>query len=397
MAVPGDATDVLTAIRLGWCMSEVRGRNRPGWEPGAAGPVAAAAVAAPVSAAPPGPPDTYLWGVSPLPLETELDQAQLREEAQNLLGKLASGLNVDNGLPDGTGSFSARVQQQAGVLAAAPPGEVIQQWQALATLIQDFDWHVQGVLALGSKTVACGYQLGRALADPYWALEPSLDDPANHASWSFLLSKERCSETQRLLGRLTAYFHPYTAAAIAGSVLVWTSVGASPAWQQEPNAYPLLYEQIRSWYELIVLDQDPTTLIQPYHLLKNYRLVWRTIRAFWFQLLLAAMAAIAVGVFAWLLTKPNFNSGLKALLATVGLAGFSVAGLGAKVKNEAQAMLTRLKQDTYTDLITESITTAPLPPKTLRTPRNGLLRPLTRQGKMTRIMQGRSLTPVTPN
>ena len=393
MAVPGDATEVLKAIRLGWSMSEVRGRNRPGWEPGAP---AGAEQPAPAGVAP-RVPDTNKWGASPLPLETELDLAQLREEAQQLLGTLAFDLSVNNGRPEQAGSFSARVERQAEALANAQGEDVIQQWEALATLIQDFDWHVQGVLAQGSKTVACGYQLGRALADPYWALQPSLDDATNHASWSFLLSKERCSETQRLLGRLSAYFHPYTAAAIAGSVLVWMSVGASTAWQQEDDAYPLLYEQIRSWYELIVLDQDPTTLIQPYHLLKNYRLVWRTLRAFWFQLLLAALAAAAVGVFAWLLTKPHFNSGLKALLATVGLAGFSVAGLAAKVKNEAQAMLTRLKQDAYTDLITESITSAPLPPRTLQLPKAGLLRPLTRQAKMTRIMQARSLTPVTPS
>ena len=391
MAVPGDAADVLTAIRLGWCMSEVRGRNRPGWEPGATGPVAAAPPA-PGSAAPPGAPDEYEWGASPLPLENELDLALSREEAQKLLGKLASDLNVND-----PGGFSARVEQQAEALATAQPGDVIQQWETLAKLIQDFDWNVQCLLALKSTTVACGYQLGRALADPYWALDPSLDDAANHASWPFLLSSKRCYETQLLLGRLSAYFNPYTAAAIAGSVQVWKSVGASADWQQEPNAYPLLYAQIRRWYELVVLDQDPTTLIKPYHLLKNYRLVWRTLRAFWFQLLLAALAAAAVGVFAWLLTKPHFNAGLKALLATVGLAGFSVAGLAAKVKNEAQAMLTRLKQDTYTDLITESITSAPLPPKTLRLPKAGLLRPLTGHAKMTRIMQARSLTPVTPS
>ena len=177
MPPPGDVAVVLTAIRLGWCMSEVRGRNRPGWAPGATGPVA------------PGAPDTYEWGASTLPLESELDLAQLREQAQDLLGKLASDLNVNYGYHGGPDSFSARVEQQAGVLAAAQPGDVIQQWQALATLIQDFDRHIQGVLALGSKTVARGYQLGRALADPYWALQPSLpDDPANHASWSFLFS-----------------------------------------------------------------------------------------------------------------------------------------------------------------------------------------------------------------
>lgn len=386
MAVPGDATDVLTAIRLGWCISEVRGRNRPGWEPGATGPEAAA---------PPGAPDEYEWGASPLPLGNELDLAQSREEAQLLLGRLASGLNVNNGGADDPGSFSARVEQQAEALATAQPGDVVQQWEALAKLIQDFDWNIQCSLALESTTVAAGYQLGRALADPYWALEPSLDDPANHASWLFLFSPKRSSETERLLGRLSAYFDPYTAAAIAASVQVWENVAKFREWRTE--AYPQLYNQIRHWYELVVLKQDPTTLTKPYQLLKNYRLVFRTLRAFWFQLLLAALAAAAVGVFAWLLTKPHFSAGIKALLVTVGLAGFSVAGLAARVKNEAQALLTRLKQDAYTDLITEAIITAPDPPRTVNLPKTGLVRPVTTRAKMASIMGARSITTVTPS
>ena len=390
MAIPGDANDVWTAIRLGWCMSEVRGRNRPGWEPGASGPEVATPPAPGNGAA-----DTYEWGASPLPLENELDLAQSREEAQKLLGKLASCLSVNNGAENDPGSFSARVERQAGALATAQPGDVVQQWEALAKLIQDFDWNVQSILSQGSTTVAAGYQLGRALADPYWALEPSLDDPANHASWLFLFSSKRSSETERLLGRLSAYFDLYTTPAIAASVQIWENVAKSREWRTE--AYPQLYNQIRHWYELVVLKQDPTTLTKPYQLLKNYRLVLRTLRGFWFQLLLAALAAAAVGVFAWLLTKPQVHSWVKALLATVGLAGFSVAGLAAKVKNEAQNMLTRLKQDAYTDLITEAIITAPDPPRTVKPQRTGLIPPLTKRAKMSSIMGARSITTVTPS
>jgi hypothetical protein len=274
-------------------------------------------------------------------------------------------------------------------------------WDALAELFYRFDASIQDFLATQSVTEAAGYQLGRALAECFWALDPSAtclpDQPEAWASWTFLLGEERCTEIGRLLGRLSAYFHPYTAAAIAGSVQVWQSVAASADWRKEQDSYPRLYAQIRSWYELIVLKQDPTTLIKPYQLLKNYRLVWRTLRGFWVQLLTAALAAVAVGAFAWLLTKPEVSAGLKTLLATVGLAGFSVAGLAAKVKNEAQALLTRLKQDAYTDLITEGITTAPLPPQSVPAPTTGLIRPLTPKAKMVRIMQARSITPVTPS
>jgi hypothetical protein len=283
----------------------------------------------------------------------------------------------------------------ASLVAVIKVSGTADDWDALEELIYKFDAHIQDTLIGKSDTMASGYQLGRALAECYWALDPDLPaEPETWASWTFLLSQERCDEIGRLLGRLTPYFHPYTAAAIAGSVQVWRGVAKSPEWRTA--AYPTLYRQIRAWYELVLMKQDPTTLIKPYKLLTNYRLVWRTLRGFWVQLLTAALAAGAVAVFAWLLTKPSFGSWLKTLLAALGIAGFSVAGLAAKVKNDAQATLTRLKQDAYTDLITEAITTAPLPPRSVQAPRSGPIRPRTGKAKLTSMMRERSITPITP-
>src|SRR5262249_40964691 len=93
-----------------------------------------------------------------------------------------------------------------------------------------------------------------------------------------LLGKGRRSEIGGLWGRLSAYFHTYTAAAIAGSVAVWGNVAASPDWRNEPSAYPLLYQQMRRWYGLILLKQNPTTLIKPNQVLKDIGLVWRAVR-----------------------------------------------------------------------------------------------------------------------
>ena len=69
MAVPEDAATVFMAMRLGWSLSEVRGRNRPGWNPETV-PAAAAAAAAPD------------WGLDWLPLQNDLTEDQTREEAQ---------------------------------------------------------------------------------------------------------------------------------------------------------------------------------------------------------------------------------------------------------------------------------------------------------------------------
>jgi hypothetical protein len=105
-----------------------------------------------------------------------------------------------------------------------------------------------------------------------------------------------------------------------------------------------------------------------------------------------------VAVFAWLLTKPGVSSAVKTLLAALGIAGFSVAGLAAKVQNEAQALVKRLKQDAYTDLIGLAITTAPLPPRSVRAPgKSAMFRARTPKGKMTAMLRQRAITPVTPN
>lgn len=419
MAIPEDSGDVLAAIRLGWYMAEVRGRNR-------------FAVQALDPDRPPVEPGAQLKlptrPAHELPLEMERSPAELRIEAQAALGVLACQIGVD--INSSGSGFSGELDADAKSLAqavkpaaashglawvfhrlpgaaksrtgpatvaraAAANGTVGSDWDALAELIYKFDAQIQDTLTAKSDTMACGYQLGRALAECYWALDPDLpDEPQTWMSWTFLLGQERGGEIGRLLGRLSAYFHPYTAAAIAGSVQVWENVAKSAAWRKD--AYPVLYPQVRRWYELVLIKQDPTTLIQPYKVLTNYRLVLRTLRGFWFQLLMAALAAAAVAVFAWLLTKPSVSSAVKTLLAALGITGFSVAGLAAKVKNDAQAMLTRLKQDAYTDLITEAITTAPLPPRSAPAPKSGLVRPLTRKAKMASMMRQRSITPITP-
>jgi hypothetical protein len=398
MAVPEDAATVFTAMRLGWSLSEVRGRNRPGWNPDKV-PAAAAAAAAPD------------WGLDWLPLQNDLTEDQTREEAQALLAKLAGDLNVNDDA-DPAGSYSSRLETQAAALATAlnpPAGDPDQAtvnaaWVVLAGLIHEFDGYVQKTLATESETLICGYQLGRALADSYWALKPDLTDGQDHASWSFLFGQKRCSETERLLGRLNAYFHPYTAAAVAGSVEVWKSIAAPAEWDKSVKtdenwptlAYGGIYQQIRRWYGLTILKQDPTTLIRPYQLLKDWSLVLRAARLFWFQLVLGLFAAGALAGFAYLLALPTVKSGLATVLGALGITGIPVAGWAAKLKNDAQSMLTRIKEDAYTDLIAVAITTAPPPPQPGKALDPSAEPSGRRQAELTRIVRKRRITRVTP-
>ena len=370
MAVPKDAATVVAMLRLGWCMAEVRGRNRPDSPSGA--------------------------GVRPprtghaLPLHIERTPAELRIEAQALLIVLTTELKLDG---DGKthASYARTLDSDAHLLATARANgdatAAAQRWDALAEQIYKFDAHIQDTLAGRSDTQLCGYQLGRAMAEAYWALDPKVPAGTDDSSaWWFLLSERRCREIGRLAGRLTRYFHPYTSAAIAGSAMVWKNVVADPNWRD--GAAPALYKQIRRWYELTIVAEDPTTLIGPYALLRNFRMVFRVLRAFWIQLVLLGLGAAALIAFADLLASPQGTTWAKGLLATAGITGFSAAGVSAKLKNEAQALLLRLRQDAYTDLISVYITTAPSPPKTL---------PTRRRAKMAKMARQRSITPVTPN
>jgi hypothetical protein len=421
MAVPEDAGDVVTAMRLGWNLAEVRGRNRPDAPPGA-------------KAGLPGPPSHAL------PLHIEQSQTELRIQAQGVVATMAKKLGVD--LDRDGNSFSSAIASQAKILAGAregaaapaapasspvlvsapagpagpplpaatgndPPAsnaianDPAAQWNALEELIFKFDAHIQDIMASGPDTVACGYQLGRALAEPYWALDPALDKTSKSPmSWWFLLGAERCSEMSRLVGRLTAYFNPYTAAAIAGSVQVWKHVAADENWRK--NADDALYRQIRRWYELVIMQQDPTTLVKPYALIRNFRMVKRALRIFWPELSGAIIAAAALSLFAGALGQQNISALAKSAFGFIAITGFSIAGLTARFKNQAQAMVLRLRQDVYTDLVAVAITTAPLPPAPpskkgiLAAPQNAIAASKQKRA-MARIVRERSITPVTPN
>src|SRR5580658_2023359 len=91
-----DADDVLSALRLGWAVAEMRGRNRPDGPPGEVV----------------GMPDHV---DHPLPLRIERGKTELRIEIQSVVAELAQQLCVDDA-PDGT-SYSAALADQTKLLA----------------------------------------------------------------------------------------------------------------------------------------------------------------------------------------------------------------------------------------------------------------------------------------
>ena len=127
-------------------------------------------------------------------------------------------------------------------------------------------------------------------------------------------------------------------------------------------------------------------------------MIVRALRIFWPEVLGITVAAGALSGFVVLLGENKVNSLLNSALGLVAIAGFTTAGFLAKLKNGAQAMVTRLRQDVYTDLVAVAITAAPPMPSV---PRTGL--PLVHSkharenAQLVRMARERGITPVTPN
>ncbi len=272
---------------------------------------------------------------------------------------------------------TAAIRQHQQALTAAAQAA----WSDLAELIWQFDAHAQDRLAAVSESQAIGYQLGRGLSDTYWALDSG--QLSGSAGWGFLLGERRCDEMSRLTGRLAAYLGEYTAPAIAGSLEIWKDVARTPAWLGDPHqTEQALYSQIRRWYELIVLGQDPTTLIRPAAGLKNFRTLKRARRLFGPELAATAVGLAFLVILLFLINVDSAAAWLKTLSGILAVVGLSLAGLAATIKNSAQALLKRLRQDTYTDLVAIAVQTAP---------------PAPGKDDLENAIGRRRLTPATPN
>ena len=287
---------------------------------------------------------------------------------------------------------------QANPAPAEPPGLATLQaglqtitdaarkaWEDLAALLWHFDAHIQDELTAAAETLALGYQVGRGLAETYWALDADQEDGST--GWSFLLGQERCAELGRLVGRMGAYMGPYTAPAVAGTIVIWQAVAKTPDWRGDGRvAQQALYLQTRRWYELIVLSQDPTTLIEPYKLMTNYRSILRALALFWPQLVATILGLGFLGALLFLLSNNSKVAWAQTLAGILAAIGLSFAGLTGTLKSSAQALLTRLRQDAYTDLVTLAVQTAP-------TPKNAKKK----KSLLEQAINQRTLTPATPN
>lgn len=332
---------VTAAMRLGWNMAELRGRSWPH------GP-------RPTSRTLPDVPDDVL------PLRHQRTVRQSRRESAQTLARLAALVGFTRAEELGT-----RLRE-----ALSDDGAVL-DWQQLARFFIEWDALLQDDLSERDEALANGYLLGRGLAECHWGLGPEdqwvHEGEATGVSPAFLFGDDRRRELTRMLGRLEAgVVHTMTGPSIAGSLEAWAMVARDPDWLQADNLRTQLHEQARQWYQLLILRQDPSTLIKPYAKLGGLRSLGRATKLFLPQLLLS-LVAVALLTAALGFAEPA-STGMTSFLATGGVGTLAVAGLLTRGQSAAQRLVVRLRQDAYTDLVAISVTMLPAYPPALGGP-----------------------------
>ena len=358
-------TDAVRALRLGWMVAEVRGRLRPD---------------APTvgSKAPEQAGSSLLLAAA-----DERTPAERQIEAAKILAAMAHDIHVDlpiKRLTNQSAEFPGEIQGASdalkylvcGLITARNPrfkiSETLQVplpvqddstaqdwWDRFATFIWAWDQVIQDELAAGEFGTASAYQLGRGLAETYWALDPGRIPPAaDPDSWGFLLGENRVHAYALLLQRLRPVIGTLTAVGIAASVTAWGKVALNPHGYKDPEI--ALSEQTLVWRDLLLTGRDPTTLVDSQVLAKAARRIRPLLKAFSWELALGVIAAVVLGLSAFHHSQLTGTVG-----AVLGVFGLTTSALAARTKAMLQTVGTRVREEIYEDVVVVAIQNLPKP------------------------------------
>ena len=358
--------DSAAALRLGWSLAEVRGRLDP---------------AADQTLVPnPGPPVMLLVAAG------ERSAVERQVEAVKILATLSEGCNTDMALMMLTARidwargdeavcgltasdmlrylasrliWSRTGKDLSGNLGALSPIDCNatersseEWWNRLAWFLWAWDEAIQDQLATQNYGTATSYELGRGLAETYWALCPSKGDRAS--SWGFLLGEERVHALRVSCRQLTPVIGTLTAGAVEASVRSWGEVAADPGAYVDPqNA---LHRQTIVWRDLLVTGRDPLTMVDSHELAKVARRPWPLVRAFWSEIVVAFVGALLIGLAAAYLSK--FAAAFFSALGAIGIT--ASAGIGW-AKSSVQRVTDRVRAAVNLDVVTQAVQKLPEP------------------------------------
>lgn len=344
----------MASVRLGWAISELRGRCRPAPPPGSS-------------------PRPYARPPGALPLGSERSNSEAAIGVMATITSMAEIVAIDpkETASDGTTQISLLGTARTKTMAIATKYAQLHALQAndttgtgvglknhldegrkeLSECLYKIDERFQdGIAALGEPMFS-GYQVGRGLADLYWAVDPIASDDAI-TSWSVIFGRQRVDLDNESLARLASELaSPFIPSAIAASLKAWEQTVGVPANRQLVGASSALHEQVTRYYDVLIGGRDPQSYVKPLSLIRQWRTLGRLIRAFGLQL---ALLAIGIGLVAWmtvLITNNNSNVLAQVVLGITSGLGISTAAVQTRMKNASQALLKKLRVVANGDLI----------------------------------------------
>jgi len=343
-----------------------------------------------------------------LPLARERSEAEQKRETQAVLKSLAESLELDctmsklglgQAAPGADDLHAAKcvreygreldddVQSQSADVRLSPeePGGregaddggqdtpdplATEAWTKLAELLYCWDARIQDTLTT-RPSEAAAYQLGRGLAEPYWALEPDNGEE----SWTFLLSDERRTFLKRQLSRLSAYTAELVPVAINQSLDDWCEVANDAKWRAQPGARADLHRQTLVWRDLIQGEREPTDLFAERTVRVPTGILLGVLRSFFWPLLIGVLGIAALVAGGLLLAgvpsamlipgepkTPPASTATSTVIAVLGALGVTAAGAYARAKGLALGVIGKLRNLYLITLVSSAATIRPKAP-----------------------------------
>jgi hypothetical protein len=304
-----------------------------------------------------------------LPLSEERSPGELLVESKKLVQLLAETAQLDfvgstlGNQTDPNPSAAKGVISLASRVCAKEADEWKQTWNNFTEALYQWDADIQDTLAGESFGASSAYQLGRALAECSWALDPE-SGAESFMGWTHILGTGRCLAINRLIDRVTpALPHPQlTSDAIKGSLAAWQRLASDEAWRSDRMAPVYLRDQTIIWRDLLLARIDPRLITQPKASLQRIGSIFPAVKAVWVNLVLSLLGVSVLATGAWLISANVLKGPWGAIIAGLGIFGVTASSLSVGAKATANGLVSQIRKAIQADDIVEACTRRPPQP-----------------------------------